>query len=148
MMPNQIEIELHQRARCSSEAAIRQHRVLVDRPLAKGGEDTGPMGGELFLAAIGGCFMSTLLAAIRAREAAISDVTARVTGVLAEAPVRFARIELLVTAEDADPEEFGKLVDIAERGCIMMNTLRDKLEIRVRVRDFAGVSATASDPER
>jgi putative redox protein len=92
--------------------------------------------------------MSTLLAAIRAREASISDVSAKVTGVLAEAPARFASIELLVTSHDADPEEFGKLVDIAERGCIMMNTLRDKLEISVRVRDFAGASAAASDPER
>jgi putative redox protein len=105
--------------------------------VAKGGEDTGPMGGELFLAAIGGCFMSTLLAAIRAREAAISDISTRVTGVLTDAPARFSRIELLVRSEEADPEVLGKLVDLAERGCIMMNTLRDKLEIRVGVGDFA-----------
>lgn len=91
------------------------------------------MGGELFLAAIGGCFMSTLLAAIRTREAPISDVSAKVTGILAESPARFVSIELMVASEDAEPELFGKLVDIAERGCIMMNTLRDKLEITVGV---------------
>jgi len=128
-----VEIQLHQRSRSSSEAVIRHHRVPVDRPAEKGGEDTGPMGGELFLAAIGGCFMSTLLAAIRTREAAISDVSAKVTGILADAPARFERIELLVTAGDADREAFEKLVEIAERGCIMMNTLRDKIEVRVGI---------------
>jgi putative redox protein len=147
-MANQIKIQLHQKSRSSSEATIRQHRLLVDRPIAKGGEDTGPMGGELFLASIGGCFMSTLLAAIRTREAPISDVSVKVTGALVDAPARFASIELLVTTEDADPEVFEKLVDIAERGCIMMNTLRDKLEITVAVGDFAAASAPVSDPDR
>jgi putative redox protein len=145
-MPNQIEIHLRQESPSSSAATIRQHRVLIDRPIAKGGEDTGPMGGELFLAAIGGCFMSTLLAAIRAREAPISDVSSKVTGILADAPARFASIELLVTSEDADPEVFEKLVEIAERGCIMTNTLRDKLPITVSVSDFADARAPASTP--
>ena len=136
-MPNRIEIQLHQKSRATSEATIRQHRVLIDRPTAKGGDDAGPMGGELFLAAIGGCFMSTLLAAVRAREAPVSDISAKVIGELADAPARFARIEVLVTSEEADPEVLEKLVDIAERGCIMTNTLRDKLDIRVVVGDFA-----------
>ena len=83
--------------------------------------------------------MSTLLAAIRTREAPISDISARVTGELTDAPARFARIELLVASEEADPEVFEKLVDIADRGCIMMNTLRDKLDIRVVVGDFASL---------
>jgi len=90
------------------------------------------MGGELFLAAVGGCFISTLLAAVRARELNISDVTAEVTAVLTGTPAQFSRIDLLVTTEEADADEFGKLVEIADRGCIMMNTLRDKLEITVR----------------
>jgi putative redox protein len=147
-MANQIEIHLYQKSPSSSEAAIRQHRVTVDRPMAKGGEDTGPMGGELFLAAIGGCFMSTLLAAIRTREAPISGVSAKVTGTLADAPARFASIELLVTSADAAPDVLGKLVDIAERGCIMMNTLRDKLEITIGVGDFAAARAPVSGPDR
>jgi putative redox protein len=147
-MPNQIEIQLHQKSRSSSEATIRQHRVLVDRPTAKGGEDTGPMGGELFLASVGGCFMSTLLAAIRTREAPVSNVSVKVTGTLADAPARFTGIELLAASEDADPGLFEKLVGIAERGCIMMNTLRDKLEITIGVGDFAAASTRSSDVER
>ena len=88
-MPSEIKIQLRQTAASTSEASIRGHQVLIDRPTAKGGADLGPMGGELFLAAIGGCFMSNLLAAIKARESAITDVHAEVTGVLLEAPARF-----------------------------------------------------------
>lgn len=105
------------------------------------------MGGELFLASIGGCFMSTLLAAIRSREAPITGVSLKVAGTLTDTPARFTRVELLAAAEDADPELFEKLVDIAERGCIMMNTLRDKLEISVGVRGFAAASTPGSGPE-
>jgi putative redox protein len=129
---DRIQIQVHQKSRSTSEAAIREHRVLIDRPAARGGEDQGPMGGELFLAAIGGCFMSTLLAAVRARDLNISDLSAEVSGVLSGTPAQFSSVDLLVTTEEADPTELGKLVDIADRGCIMMNTLRDKLQIRVR----------------
>jgi len=91
------------------------------------------MGGELFLAAIGGCFMSNLLAAIRGRQAEVSDAQTEVIGVLDESPVRFTSVELNVTAKYSDREMFEKLVEIADRGCIMMNTLRGKLDIKVRI---------------
>jgi len=72
-MINQMKIQLRQVSNSTSEATLRTHQVLIDRPAEKGGADMGPMGGELFLAGVGGCFMSNLLAAIRAREAEISD---------------------------------------------------------------------------
>src|SRR3954468_16814834 len=123
-MANQIKIAIRQIASSTSEAAIRQHKVAIDRPAAKGGDDQGPMGGELFLAAIGGCFMSNLLAAIKGREAGVSDAQAEVIGTLAESPARFTGGEVNVTAKYSDREQFEKLVEIADRGCIMMNTLR------------------------
>jgi putative redox protein len=132
-MPNDIKIQLRQVSPSTSEATLRQHQVLIDRPAAKGGTDLGPMGGELFLAAIGGCFMSNLLAAIKARNAEIGDLRAEVTGTLADAPSRFTSVQVSVTAENADREVFAHLVEIADRACIMMNTLRGKLDIRVRI---------------
>ena len=131
-MTNQIKIELHQVAASTSEAVMRDHRVLVDRPVAKGGADDGPMGGELFLASVGGCFMSNLLAAIRAREAEVSDIRTEVIGTLADSPARFTAIEMRITAQSASPELLERLVEISDRGCIMMNTLRDKIEIQIR----------------
>jgi len=132
-MANEIKIAIRQTSAATSEAAIRQHKTLIDRPAAKGGDDQGPMGGELFLAAIGGCFMSNLLAAIKGREAEISDAHTDVIGVLEGSPARFTAVELNVTAKYSDREQFEKLIDIADRGCIMMNTLRGKLDIQVRI---------------
>jgi putative redox protein len=133
METSQMKIHLRQTSDSTSEAAIRQHKILIDRPAAKGGEDQGPMGGELFLAAIGGCFTSNLLAAIKAREAAVSNVEVEVTATLADAPARFTAVEVSVSARYSDPQLFEKLVAIADKGCIMMNTLRGKLDLAVRI---------------
>ena len=135
-MANEIKIAIRQTAPATSEASIRQHKVAIDRPAAKGGTDQGPMGGELFLAAIGGCFMSNLLAAIKGRQAEVSDAYTEVIGTLDESPARFTAVELNVTAKYSDREQFEKLVEIADRGCIMMNTLRGKLDIKVRIAEL------------
>src|ERR1700746_3540135 len=127
-MASEKKIELRQISASTSEATIGRHHVLIDRPAAKGGSDAGPMGGELFLAAVGGCFMSNLLAAIKAREADIGDVRVERVGELAGSRARFAGVELRVAAERGDRELLERLVEIADRGCIMMNTLWGKLE--------------------
>src|SRR6202140_4533867 len=98
-MANEIKIVIRQTSAFTSEAAIRQHKLAIDRPAPKGGDDQGPMGGELFLAAIGGCFMSNLLAAIKGRQADVSGAQIEVIGVLGESPARFTAVELNVTAK-------------------------------------------------
>jgi putative redox protein len=135
-----MQIQIRQTGASTSEAVIRVHRVTIDRPVEKGGADAGPMGGELFLAAVGGCFMSNLLAAIKARGLAIQGLQTQVTAELAGSPDRFVSVDLCVTAEAVDQETLEKLVDIANRACIMMNTLRGKLEISTRVRTVPAVA--------
>ena len=132
-MTNEIKVQIRQVSTSTSEATLRTHHVLIDRPVEKGGADAGPMGGELFLAAVGGCFMSNLLAAIKAREAEISNVRTEVIGILADSPARFQAVELCVMADSNDQELFEKLVEIADRACIVMNTLRGKLDTRIRI---------------
>ena len=132
-----MKIQVRQVSASTSEATLRTHHVLIDRPVEKGGTDRGPMGGDLFLASVGGCFMSNLLAAIRARGEQISDAHLEVIGTIAESPARFSALELYVTADGANPELLEKLVEIADRGCIMMNTLRGKLDVRIRIRALA-----------
>src|SRR5258705_7502448 len=118
-MPAQIKIDPDHLSSSTTEATIRHPRILIDNPTEKGGSDVGPMGGELFLASVGGCFMSNLLAAIKARDSRISDVRTEVTATLADSPARFVAVELCVTADGEDRELLEKLVEIAERGCIM-----------------------------
>ncbi|RTI39713.1 OsmC family protein, partial [Thermus scotoductus] len=95
--------------------------------------DRGAMGGELLLVALGGCFLSNLLAAIRAREAPIQEVRVVVEGTLAEAPPRYRQIRMEVQARTEDRALLEKLVAMAERACIVANTLRGGVDLEVRV---------------
>jgi putative redox protein len=132
-MANEIKVVLQQLSASASEATMGKHKVAVDRPIEKGGSDLGPMGGQLFLSAVGGCFMSNILAAIKSRGADISNVTAEVTGSIVDSPPRFVAIDVEVSAATGDNEGLEHIVTIADRGCIMMNTLRDKLNVTIRV---------------
>ena len=132
-MANIVQVEVNQVGPATSEGVVRGHRVLIDRPEAKGGDDRGAMGGELLLVSLAGCFMSNLLAAIRARDAGISNVRTQVSGTLDGTPPRFTAVELQVSADAADRELLAKLVTVAERACITANTLRSALELSVRV---------------
>lgn len=127
-----ITVELQQVGPATTEARIRDHRVWIDRPETKGGDDRGPMGGELLLAALGGCFASNLMAAIRAREAAIDNIRITVEGDLAEAPSRFQNIRMTVRADTDDAALLDKLVLMSERACITANTLKGSVGVEVR----------------
>lgn len=129
-----VRVELSQLGPSTSEGVVRgKHRVLVDRPVEKGGEDRGAMGGELLLVALGGCFLSNLLAAIRAREAPIQEVRVVVEGTLAEAAPRYRQVRMEVQARTEDRALLEKLVTVAERACIVANTLRGGVDLEVRV---------------
>jgi putative redox protein len=106
--------------------------MLVDRGVAKGGFDLGPVGGEYMLVALGGCFTSHLLAAIRAREADVTGVRVDVTGTLDGAPERFTSFTLDVSAQSQDAELVQKLVTIAGRACQVMTTLRQSAAVTVQ----------------
>jgi len=113
----------------TTEAYIRTHSLLIDRPEAKGGTDRGAMGGEVLLAALGGCFMSNLLEIIRTREAAIHDVRVVVSGTLESAPQRYSAISLHISAQHDEAEQLEKFVAMAERACIVANSLRDSVAL-------------------
>jgi putative redox protein len=125
-----MSVTLEQQSNTTTLATIRQHEVVIDRPTAKEGTDKGPMGGELLLAALGGCFMSNLLAAIRARDLPIDQVKSVVIGTTAESPSRFTHIELQISAHCDNIPLLAKVVTIAERACMVTNTLRPAVEIK------------------
>jgi putative redox protein len=132
-MGNKIEVNVKQIGYATSEGTARQHKAVMDRPVAKGGEDRGAMGGEHLLMALGGCFMSNLLAAARSREAEVSNVNLDITGTLESAPARFSAIEMNISADHSDLEQMKKLVTIAERGCIAANTLKEAVKLSINL---------------
>lgn len=117
----------------ASRGNARGHEVIMDRPDAKGGTNQGMMGGEAVLNGLGGCFMSNLLAAAKARDISITDARADIEADMADAPARFTAVRMSVSARCEPPEELDKLVTIAERGCIAANTLRAAVQLSIKV---------------
>ena len=115
----------------TGEGAVRGHTVLVDRPESKDGADRGPMGGELILLGLAGCFLSNLLAAIRTREVDVSNVEIRAEAETSQNPPRMTAFTLRVRADYDDPAVMERLLTIAERGCIASNTLNRGSDLTV-----------------
>jgi putative redox protein len=127
----EITIHAKRTVGTATSISIRNHGITVDRPESKGGTDAGPMGGELLLGAAAGCLMSTLIAAAHAREQDIGTVTCTVVGHLAGPPPHFESIEMTLSSDTADPPSFEHLVILAERGCIVANTLKSATKLAI-----------------
>ena len=130
-MPRTISVEVEQVGPSTGSATARSHTVFVDRPVEKGGSDRGPLGGEYLLVSLGGCFLSTLLAAVRTRDADVSNVRVSAVGTVGGVPERFEAIALHVSATYGDRDLMQKLVAMAERGCLVTNTLKDAVQLSV-----------------
>jgi putative redox protein len=136
-----LQVLVEQIGPSTSKVTVRSHSVLVDRPEPKGGADRGPLGGEYLLVALGGCFTSHLLAAIKARDSAVQGVRVTVRGTLDGSPERFTSLALDVSARTDDAELLRKLVTMAERSCQVTNTLRGIVPIETTVRSDASTLA-------
>jgi putative redox protein len=130
-----ILVNVDQQDHSSSRGEVRGHSLVMDRPEAKGGQDKGPMGGEAILMGLGGCFMSNLLAAARARDVEISEARAEIAGELSDGPMRYTKIRLRVSARCEPADALEKLVTIADRGCIAANTLRNGVNLSIECVD-------------
>lgn len=128
-----IQIQLNQNSETSVELQHDQFNITIDRPVAKGGNGKGLMGGQYMLAGIGGCFCSTLFAAAQARDIKIKGLSVTVSGELSEElPKRFTSITLDTTYKNCShPSEFDKLLAIAEQGCISVNTIKNDVAFKV-----------------
>jgi putative redox protein len=130
-MPRTLEVRVDQIGPATGQGTARTHTVVIDRPVEKGGSDRGPLGGELLLLSLGGCFLSNLLAAVGSRSAEVSRIRIAVAGTIGGAPERFEAIDMRVTAKYSDTDLMRKLVAIAERGCLVTNTLKTALVITI-----------------
>jgi putative redox protein len=126
-------VKVEQISSSASRGDARGHLLVMDRPEAKGGSNQGMMGGEALLNGLGGCFMSNLLAAAKARDIKLTGARVDIEGDMADAPARFTAIRMSVSAQCEPAGELDKLVTIAERGCIAANTLRAAVELDIKI---------------
>jgi len=128
-----IEIQLAQNSPTSVQLQHQDFPIIIDRPVEKGGHGHGLMGGQYLLTGIAGCFCSTLFAAAQSREITIEGLQVNVTATLSEElPKRFTKVQLDVSYKNTShPDEFDKLLVIAEKGCISVNTVKNGLNFNV-----------------
>jgi putative redox protein len=128
-MSDKVTVQVRQISASASQGETSSHRVTMDRPAAKGGADQGPMGGEVLLLGLGGCFMSNLLAAAAAREVTIHNAALEIVGHVMPAPTRYSTIDMYISMDCENHAIVPKLVEIAERGCLVANTLKAALPL-------------------
>ena len=129
----EVLVNVDQIGPTASQGTAREHTLIMDRPEAKGGENRGAMGGEHLLMALGGCFMSNLLAAAQSRDLDIADVKLQISGTLEMALPRFTAVSMKIEAQYDAKAEMEKLVTIAERGCIVANTLKNAVDLTIEL---------------
>ena len=128
-MSHTLQAHIEQTGSTVAKGSVRSHTVTIDRPTARGGTDQGPLGGEYLLIALGGCFMSNLLAAARAREAPVSNVRIEVSGKMEGTPERFTEFALNISADHRDSAMVRTLIGMAARACAVTNTLRQNAAV-------------------
>ena len=64
-------------------------------------------------------------------DAAVTEIVTTVTGTMGSNPSRFTAMNLSVSGVYADREMMEKLILIAERGCLVANSIKDGLALSV-----------------
>lgn len=86
----------------------------------------------MMLLSLGGCYMSTLIAAARARDLDPSDLSVTVDADIGGNPQQFERATMTVHGDVDDEATLQKAIDIAERSCLVTNTLKGGMTVDVR----------------
>lgn len=122
----------------------RGFELRVDEPPAYGGEDTGPMPTELFLASLASCFaLAVRWVCARQEGFEPADLAVRVRGEY-DGP-RFDRLRIEVAS--SDPRVAGTL-DRAARYCYVSNTLRRPPPIEWAAAELPVTHGPPPPPER
>jgi len=120
-------------------------RALVEAGLhpATGGNGMQACSGDMLLEALVACAGVTLKAVATALQINLRDATVHAEGdldfrgtlgVAKDAPVGFREIRLKFNLDsDAPPEQLKKLVELTERYCVVLQTLRNSPPTRVAI---------------
>ena len=128
-----ISITLNQVSKTAVQVENNNFDVVVDRSIEKGGTGKGLMGGQYLLLGIGGCFCSTFFASAQSRDITVEGLKVIVNATLTDdLPKRFSAVSLSASYTSCShPGEFKKLLNIAEKGCISVNTAKNGLQFDV-----------------
>ena len=142
--PKEALITLHAEGKLDEGVAcsVSTGKALVEAGLhpATGGSGLQACSGDMLLQALVACAGVTLSAVATALEISVDDGQIRAEGdldfrgtlgVSKEVPVGFRDIRLFFNlSSDATPEQLAKLIELTERYCVVLQTLRAPLEVK------------------
>jgi putative redox protein len=114
-------------------AQVRSHRVVVDQPVAGGGEDAGPMPLELIGASLGTCIALYVQQFLHARGMSCEGMRVEVDQSTARNPSRVSDYDVHVVLPSPIPPEYAELLDRVARSCPAHNTLQQSPRIAVSI---------------
>jgi len=112
----------------ANEVITHHHRMVIDEPAPKGGEDKGPKPSELLLASLGGCISITLRMYAEHKQMPVEEISVFVKRGSAEKN-KAALIHVNITVSgDLDESQLKRLRAIAKR-CPIHRTITGDVEI-------------------
>jgi putative redox protein len=116
---------------------IRGHRVVVDQPVAAGGEDAGPMPLELLGAGLGSCVALYVQQFCETRGLRHEGMRVEVQQYGAREPNRIGMFEVRVTLPEALPPQYADAIQRVARSCPAHHTLVEGAEVQITVESAA-----------
>jgi uncharacterized OsmC-like protein len=121
-MAESIEVTAVWRGGWATDVTARGHGLRVDEPRKSGGEDSGPMPTEVFIASIASCFCMAVGFVARKREMEVPGLTVVVSATRAGRELRYGQV-VVDTRAELDDATLAWLVERARPFCWVSNTL-------------------------
>lgn len=118
-----------------AEAKMRNHFVMIDEPVNKGGDDNAPTPVEYLLTAIGGCVSMTLRMYAEKKKWDIGEITVKVIQkqALTSEGIKKSLIEEISFEKEVTEEQRIKLLEMAGQ-CPVAKMVKGETEITSKIK--------------
>lgn len=130
-MAERIEVTATWRGPWATDVGTRGHQIVIDEPERAGGDDTGMMPTEAFIASLAACFCMAVAWAAGKRDLEVPGLTVTATARRAGTELRYECIDVDTRAE-LDDATLSRLVDRARPFCWVSNTLAAGVRVEYR----------------
>jgi len=127
-MAERIEVTATWQGPWATDVGTRGHTIRIDEPESAGGDDTGLMPTEAFIASLAACFAMSVAWTARKRDMEVPRLSVTVTALRAGRELRYDRIHVDTRAE-LDDERLAFLVERARPFCWVSNTLAEEVHV-------------------
>lgn len=114
-------------------AQVRSHRVVVDQPIAGGGDDAGPMPIEMLGVSLGTCIALYVQQFCQSRGLPTDGLRVEVEQFGAQNPSRIGEFRVRVVLPAELPEHYAALLERVARSCPAHHTLELGASVQVQI---------------